>query len=122
MARAKKGGAALKDVVAGKAEPERESIHKVRVRAITRGYNGEQIRNPGEVFLMDVADMAEYTDTKVPKDSEQQPLVKFDAPNGKSYGLPSWVELVGERERVSAEEQEPKGHKTSFRPGDDSVI
>lgn len=70
------------------------------------------MHNEGEVFEMDTSDMK-------PGKSNEMDWVHTTKGD---FILPSWVTLVGKREKIDADDLVAAGHKTSFRPGDANVL
>src|SRR5678815_2793882 len=75
----------------------------VEVRALARGYYGHVIRNPEDVFLIDVADLKEMADVDKAEVDDTNPV----SGGGTDYDLPSWVEAV--EGPVDPAKQIPKG-------------
>lgn len=127
----------------------------VRVRATARGYyavrevmkdprtgksavvRNDIIRNPGEVFEMDTADMRQLVDGQLAEipmgaignDDGKRHVREF--PHASEFGvieietergqfeLPSWVTMADES---GVEVDEPTGHKTTFGKKDNEVL
>lgn len=95
-----------KRVTAETAEPAPKKEF-IRVRATERGYYGDQIRNGGEVFLMDVSTLKPMADVLPEEIEDTNPITV----GGVDYDLPSWVEVVSGE--VDPSETVARGHTTS---------